>query len=104
MNDGSPRNPPRLVTDADGLPKVMDESDVLEHLGKTRAVAGRRNSMKMYLPLHTVDATMDILRGPLLELLEELGIPLDVVIQTFRCGRRDGIAQITLGSLLDANK
>lgn len=86
--------PPKLVLDDTGQPMVMQDGDVPQYLGRTFAIAGRRNTPKLYLPLHAVTETIEVIAPALAEFEPEL------VLMTYRCGRREGIAQVTLGALL----
>lgn len=89
---------PLIVLDDRSRPAVLTEAMVAEHFGRTFAVAGRRNTGRLYLPLHVVGETMRELAPAIIA----TGIDMDAVIQTFRCGRREGIAQVTVGALVGA--
>lgn len=91
---GDRLNAPHLVLGSDGQPLVMEDGDVFKHFGRTFAIPGRRRTPKLYLPLHSIQATIDLIAPALTEFDSSL------VIQTYRCGRREGIAQVTLGALL----
>lgn len=86
---------PLLVRDDEGLPRVMNAREVTRFLGRTYAIPARRNyTTRLFLPLHAVEASI-------LEIAPRLkDVDPDTVVLTYRCGKRDGVAQVTLGAML----